>query len=293
MFIYGNEKVIAGVVLFNPELQRLEENICALLKQVDEIVLMDNHSANEDEIRGVSEKYSKIVWIRLNQNYGIAYALNEIMRYANKESVDWVLTMDQDSIADKNLVKIYCGYINMSNVMMMTCQICDRNTDGNIHFSCDKKALEYHEVKKCITSGCFTNVQKCLEIGGFDNKLFIDYVDYELCIRCIQSGYSIIEFDYPGLLHEVGKARRIQLCGKNLKIAGKYFDVYHEIPLRVYYFFRNTTYIVRKYGRSAKGYTSVLHIIWRAFLIICYEKPKWIKIRMICKGVKDGFGMPI
>ena len=51
MFLYGNEKVIAGIVLYNPELQRLEENICALLKQVDEIVLMDNHSVNEDEIR--------------------------------------------------------------------------------------------------------------------------------------------------------------------------------------------------------------------------------------------------
>lgn len=293
MFLYGNEKVIAGIVLYNPELQRLEENICALLKQVDEIVLMDNHSVNEDEIRGMSEKYSKIVWIRLNQNYGIAYALNEIMRYAIKESINWVLTMDQDSIANENLVEEYYKYINMSNVMMMTCKICDRNTDGNMYFSCDRKALGYHKVKKCITSGCFTNVKKCLEIGGFDNKLFIDYVDYELCIRCIQSGYSIIEINYLGLLHEVGKAKRVQLWGRDLKIAGKYFDVYNEIPLRIYYFFRNTTYIVRKYGRSAKGYTSISHIIWRAFLVICYEKPKWIKFQMICKGVVDGFRMPI
>lgn len=293
MFLYGDEKVIAGIVLYNPELQRLEENICALLKQVDEIVLMDNHSVNEDEIRGLSVKYSKIVWIRLDQNYGIAYALNEIMRYASKESINWVLTMDQDSIANEKLVETYYRYANMPNVMMMTCKICDRNTDGEMHLNGDGETLEYHEVHKCITSGCFTNVKKCVEIGGFDNKLFIDYVDYELCIRCIQFGYSIIEIDYPGLLHEVGKAKRVQLWGRNLKIAGKYFDVYNEIPLRVYYFFRNTTYIVRKYGRSAKGYTSVLHIIWRAFLVICYEKPKWLKFQMICKGIIEGLKMPI
>ncbi len=293
MYLYGDEKVIAGIVLYNPKLQRLEENICALLKQVDEIVLMDNHSVNEDEIRGLSEKYSKIVWIRLDQNYGIAYALNEIMFYAAKESINWVLTMDQDSIANEKLVEMYYKYINMPDVMMMTCKICDRNTDGNRCLNYDGETLEYHKVNKCITSGCFTNVKKCVEIGGFDNKLFIDYVDYELCIRCIQSGYSIIEIDFPGLLHEVGKAKRVQLFGRNLKIAGKYFDIYNEIPLRVYYFFRNTTYIVRKYGRSAKGYTSILHIIWRAFLVICYEKPKWLKFQMICKGVKDGFRMPI
>jgi len=293
MFLYGDEKVIAGIVLYNPELQRLEENICALLKQVDEIVLMDNHSVNEDEIRGLSEKYNKIVWIRLDQNYGIAYALNEIMLYASKESINWVLTMDQDSIANEKLVEMYYRYIHVPDVMMMTCKICDRNTDGDTNFDGVEETLEYRNVNKCITSGCFTNVKKSGEIGGFDNKLFIDYVDYELCIRCIQSGYSIIEIDYPGLLHEVGKAKRVQLFGRNLKVAGKYFDVYNEIPLRVYYFFRNTTYIVRKYGRDAKGYTSVLHIIWRAFLVICYEKPKWLKFQMICKGVRDGFRMPI
>lgn len=293
MYLYGNEKVIAGVVLYNPKIQRLEENICALLNQIDEIVLMDNHSANEDEIRCLSKKYNKIVWVRLDQNYGIAYALNEIMLYAKRNSISWVLTMDQDSIADGNLVETYVKYINMPSVMMMTCKICDRNTDGELQNEGNEETIEYHEVNKCITSGCFTNVNRCLEIGGFDNRLFIDYVDYEMCIRCKQSGYSIIEIDYMGLLHEVGKAKRVQFLRRDLKIAGKYIDVYNEIPLRVYYFFRNTTYIVRKYGKSAKGYTSVLHIIWRAILVMCYEKPKWMKAKMICKGVVDGFRMQI
>lgn len=293
MFLYGNKKIISGIVLYNPEIHRLEENICALQKQVDEILLMDNHSSNENEIRYLCEKYDKIIWVRLDQNYGIAYALNEIMFYARKNSVNWVLTMDQDSVANEKLVETYCRYLNVPNVMMMTCKICDRNIEKKWQLSDAKVSYEYRVTNKCITSGCFTNVKKCLEIGGFDNKLFIDYVDYELCIRCVQWGHSIIEIDYLGLLHEVGKARRIQFMGRDLKIAGKYIDVYNENPMRVYYFFRNTTYIVRKYGRNAREYTSVLHIIWRAFLVICYETPKWLKFQMICKGMRDGFRMPI
>ena len=44
-------KVAAGIVLFNPDLKRLEENVCAVKSQVDEIIFFDNGSKNIKEIR--------------------------------------------------------------------------------------------------------------------------------------------------------------------------------------------------------------------------------------------------
>ena len=39
-------KYIAGIVLYNPDLGRLKENIESICKQVDKVILIDNGSDN-------------------------------------------------------------------------------------------------------------------------------------------------------------------------------------------------------------------------------------------------------
>lgn len=58
------EKISAGIVTYNPEMQRLEENINAIIGQVDEVVLVDNGSANIKEIEQKWENASKISIIK-------------------------------------------------------------------------------------------------------------------------------------------------------------------------------------------------------------------------------------
>ena len=66
--------MLAGIVLYNPEEKRLEENIMAIEKQVDKIILIDNDSRNYEIIKNKYIQNKKIDIIHNEKNEGIAYA---------------------------------------------------------------------------------------------------------------------------------------------------------------------------------------------------------------------------
>ena len=74
------EAIFAGIVLFNPEINRLKENITHILGQVNQLILVDNGSNNKEEIRSEIQNFDtdKIIYIDLHKNIGIAAALNVI-----------------------------------------------------------------------------------------------------------------------------------------------------------------------------------------------------------------------
>ena len=51
-------KYIAGIVLYNPDLGRLKENIESICKQVDKVILIDNGSDNIRSNKEIFELYS-------------------------------------------------------------------------------------------------------------------------------------------------------------------------------------------------------------------------------------------
>ena len=46
-----DKKYLAGIVTFNPDIERLNENISAIINQVDKVVVVDNGSENADDIK--------------------------------------------------------------------------------------------------------------------------------------------------------------------------------------------------------------------------------------------------
>lgn len=57
-------KVCAGIVLYNPEIERLNKNIAGIIDQVDILYVFDNCSSNIIEIEQMLQSYKKIVFIR-------------------------------------------------------------------------------------------------------------------------------------------------------------------------------------------------------------------------------------
>lgn len=94
------EAIFAGIVLFNPEISRLKENITHILGQVDRLILVDNGSNNKEEIQSGIQNFNtdKILYIDLHKNKGIAAALNVIAESTESCGVKWVLTLDQDTV---------------------------------------------------------------------------------------------------------------------------------------------------------------------------------------------------
>ncbi|MCA1386833.1 glycosyltransferase, partial [Bradyrhizobium sp. BRP05] len=77
--------ICAGIVLFNPEIERLNENIEHIRKQVPMVILVDNGSSNLEDVKSLIYDLPNIILLENGKNLGIAQALNRILRKAQKE----------------------------------------------------------------------------------------------------------------------------------------------------------------------------------------------------------------
>ena len=212
----------AGIVLYNPDINRLEENISAIAPQVSELILIDNGSKNIDEIAELTAKYDNITYVRNDDNYGIAKALAQIIDKADELGEEWVLTLDQDTVCEPDIIATYDRFAKRAkdNVAIITSKYKDRSVEVDFGLT-----QEYEKVGFCITSGAFNNVKCIKSVGGFDEKLFIDMVDYDICYALTRNGYKIIRLNYTGFLHEVGRSTSKKFFGKNIII-------FNHSPLR-------------------------------------------------------------
>lgn len=279
-------KICAGIVLYNPDIIRLKENIDSILTQVDCVVLTDNGSENINEIILLVEKYSreKLSIVRNNKNEGIARALNQILQYAKSNDFSWFLTLDQDTISNEGLIECYLKYIN-DNIGQLSCNIIDRNI-GTIDEVKDYKGKNTVEIDFCITSGCLNNTRALVEVGGYTDRLFIDGVDLDVSCKLRKAEYKILNVNFNGILHELGQGEIRSLFGINIVLA-------HHVPWRNYYARRNIIYVARKYYH---GFTKVKMILKQVFYgigAILLENEKKDRLRQNFKGISDGFKMSL
>jgi eps11N len=270
-------KVLAGIVLFNPDIDRLKENIDAIYCQVNTVVLVNNGSENFDKVQILAGEYKGIRFIDNKRNLGIATALKQMMDFAIQEQYDWVLTLDQDSVCQPGLIEKYSYYVGMEKVGILTCNIVDRNFSVDSGFKEDE---EYREIKQCITSASLVSVAAYRLTDGFDEKLFIDSVDFDICINMRKHGFKIIKVNFNGILHEVGH-------GKNVKLLFKNYVSYNHSPFRQYYMARNQRYLVKKYPDQFSKGKEWLRELRIELIIVLYEKDKMKKLRKRWKGIRD------
>ena len=267
--------ISAGIVLFNPDIKRLKENIDAVIIQCTHLYLVDNGSGNVDEVKGLLNQYNQskisILWNRENQ--GIAKALNQLTSAAQKEGFDWILTLDQDSVVPSNIVGEFEKYINNSSVGILCPIICDRNKDEEIKINEDCT-----EIDECITSGSLLNIRAWSEIGGFDERMFIDGVDFDICYRLRQRGYKIYCIHSVVLLHELGHIEYHRFLFWKVLVK-------NHSAFRKYYIARNIIYTAKKRRSTLLVVKGLLQEIKLIGIVIFYEEDKLNKIRCICRGI--------
>ena len=184
----NSKKILAGIVLYKPQLSRLLKNVEMVIGQVDQIVLYVNGRESFEAADKIQSQYPSVNVILNERNAGIATALKRIMQYAIEHSFEWALAIDQDSVCDGNLVKTYRKYQSLPNVGMLTCNIIDRNFHQNTGFQNDE---DYREVERCITTASYMNVKAYQATDGYDEKMFIDGVDWDICYNLRRHGYKI------------------------------------------------------------------------------------------------------
>lgn len=237
-----NKFHLFGVVMvYNPDVD-VANNIKSYLNAVDKLYVVDNSiDLHEDLLDAFSEdEQKKLQYIPFGENKGISYVLNFVLfGLKNAGNRDFLITLDQDTSFQKGEMERYWSEIQKQYSRDTSC----------VSFSAypwDASIKENHYASRVITSTNVIHVQTARNVGGFNEKLFVDEVDYEFSYRLREHGYRIMIIQNVGLNHRIGTPKTISFFGMKMTIS-------HHSPKRHYYMTRNRLYNIWHHPRYALG----------------------------------------
>lgn len=282
-------KSSAGITLFNPEIDYLKQNLDSVCPQVQTVFLVDNGSENIAETEELLKNYENVYLIKNSENSGVAKALNQLCSIAQNRGFKWVLLLDQDSYLESDVVEKYCRYTEIEKVAVITADFLDENEP--VILNSDARP-PYETVNRAITSASFTRLDVWKEVGGFDEEMFIDCVDFDYCTTIIENGYVILRDNEALVHHRLGHSKEVKffmLFGRifNIKKLKKPFYTYNHSPLRTYYYARNLKYYVYKHKESINRFREWVGFVKWVVLKLGFENDKFKKLCAIIKGRID------
>lgn len=264
------KKIMAVVVSYNCD-SVVTDNIKSLRKNVDYLMVIDNNSnrTSKEILNTVRKEVDEFIFNDVNN--GISFALNQGLNVASMLGFDYFLTMDQDTVLDGNAI------VEMSKIL-------DENDDivsvGPDYIESTKNsAVSYTDVQYLITSGNLLRTDQLKKIGGYDDKLFIDSVDFDVSLRLIQSEGRLVKVKGLNMNHKIGEYET--------GIFG--IKVLTHSPLRHYYIARNHWYLRKKYFRDFPKFIIKKEImLWLYILkMVLFQKSRLEKVKMFKRGIDD------
>lgn len=284
----NKKAILAVIVSYNPD-DKIIRCYNSIKEQVDKIIIVDNCTKDENSKQYLKQLSTETEIIYNDKNYGIAKALNQAAKYALDNGYKWLLTLDQDSEFLPNTYKLltqsYEQMPNKEKIMLIAPQYKERiyysHESNNDYGSMNINKIIWKKETLIITCGSLIKVQVFDNIGLFDEKLFMDRVDFEFCLRLNKCGYISKIAANVYFIHEFGKENK------------KYgFKVSNYSSNRRYSIAKNSIYIFKKYSFCYPK--ECLYLMLRsgcfvAFVkILLFEQNKIDKIKSIYKGLFDG-----
>lgn len=270
-------KIALVVILYNPD-NEVIKNINTYKESVDLVITVDNSEISSHKI----EETDKIIHIRNNNNLGIAKALNQGILKAKELNYEYVVLMDQDSMffdATTSIKALYDALQDKETNFMSSSVV----VNANIEPKENEHTLRY--IDSCITSGSMLKINLIDAIGLHEEKLFIDYVDFEYSLRTRKLGYTIVETKNARLKHLIGESKKVSM---------KIFPLYktyttNHSALRRYYRWRNAAYVWKTYQKDFPKWINKNRKQTYSDIkkIILFEDNKIEKIKACLLGLKD------
>ena len=278
--------VLAVIVTYNPNMERLAENISAIAPQVDGVLIYDNGSENVAEVETLTSNYTAAV-CNSGKNSGMAVALNEGCAVAWALGADYTLLLDQDSVATPGMVSELLRHGEPDRAIVAPVLI-DRNRRDA--FEAEDRCSE---VSYPMTSGTLLSLSAWRAVGGYDERLFVDWVDDEFYCNLHLHGWGVYRSYGTYLLHELGNQERV-FSGPGLSTTDTK-TMRHEYARQNYPLWRwrdrarSQAITCAKYAGTALG-REQLRMFLRSTVgrVIILEKGKFSKLRAIVGGWNEG-----
>ncbi|MGI1939176.1 glycosyltransferase family 2 protein [Shewanella oncorhynchi] len=281
----NKSKLCLVVIFYYPEEIHIK-NVISLSASYDVIVVDNTPSPSKYNFD------SKITLITLNDNVGIAKALNIGIQNAKEQSYQYCLLLDQDSDPKDELIDGLVSFYEYqnSNIDIALVAPCyhDKALRLDSVFIQKNKFLmgktpaignSAIDASYVITSGSLLNLAVYNSIGPMNEDLFIDFVDIEWCLRAHSKGYKVLGLPWLKMEHEIGD--------KPVKFLGK--EYVNHSPIRHYYYFRNIFMLLRMSHIPYQWKVSELFKVLPRFIVYATStKNNFAHINHMSKGIYHG-----
>jgi GT2 family glycosyltransferase len=266
-----------------------------------EIIVVDNGSV--DGSRSLLEKKfgGAIKLLPLEKNRGFTGGNNAGIELALQDGADYVLVLNNDTVAERNFVKELVALAETSgNIGVVTGKIFYHDQKELLWFAggivqrgllafkhrglLKRDTGEYDTVgeSRFVTGCCMLVRREVFEtVGLFDDRFFIYSEDADFSLRAFGKGYRLMYTPHAVLWHKESASMRKNTLAANTGTVS---------PRQYYLSTRNYIYVVRKYCTSLEIFISISYLVmrsvlWSFFFII---RGRWEKLSSLWKGIIDG-----
>lgn len=272
------------VIFYKPEPCHIN-NVISLSEHYD-IVVVDN--TPEPERYDFNDK---VTLITLNDNVGIAKALNLGIEEVKHRGYQYCLLLDQDSVPSNELIQSLLNFYHdhpCDDIAVVAPCYHDKAMGANAPF------IKQHRFKKerieatgskpidasfVISSASLINLSCYDVIGPMNEELFIDHVDIEWGFRANSLNYRVVGLPWLKMEHEIG--------GEPVIFFGKKF-VNHS-AIRHYYYLRNVFMLLRlKHIPTYYKLVEVFKLIPRLVIYSTVTNNRLDHFKHMVKGIYHG-----
>ncbi|MDU1567701.1 MAG: glycosyltransferase family 2 protein [Clostridium sp.] len=263
------EKVAIILVNYNGKNYN-EECINSILKSTYknyEIIVVDNNSI-DNSVELLVEKFdNNIKIITSESNLGFSGANNLGIKYALENEFDYVMLLNNDTVIDKDMIKIMVDssfnsvvvspkiyYYDDKNILWSAGGRINWFKGLSIQYGINEMDNEENNKKKEIefATGCciLIPIQAIKKVGMMSEDYFLYYEDTDYCVRLIRKGFKIIYEPKAVLYHKVsattgGEKSKMYwyYMTRNRLIFNKKFN--KTISYKIYYLLTMTIKLIR------------------------------------------------
>jgi rhamnosyltransferase len=242
--------VSAVIVLYNPNASLLDRLLRSVVGQVDNTYVIDNTAGSSEQLSSRFIEYqSRISYIPLGDNMGIATAQNIGIRKSMAAGYSHVLLLDQDSAVPPDMVNQMLHAEEMlvsegKQVAAVGPIFVDEKTGKYprvIQHMMQANSIDAGHTSQepirtdwFMASGSLIRIAVFSVVGVMLDDLFIDFVDSEWGLRAKSKGYNSYILPHVLMRHSTGDAVA-QLLGR---------EIFLHASIRNCYIVRNATYLL-------------------------------------------------
>ncbi|WP_177220845.1 glycosyltransferase [Lentzea xinjiangensis] len=270
----------ALVTAYHPD-DRLAAVVESALVTCSEVIVSDNTPSTS---ASAAEKLDdpRVTVLRNGSNLGLAAALNSAVGELPADT-DVVLFLDQDSVLPPDLVPSLAAHFADASVGVVAPTPWDA-THGESYEKAARSGPALADRDGVMTSGMLVRRSCLTAVGRFREDFFVDWVDFDFCLRTREHGFRVVQDTTVLLPHSLGDRREH-------KVGPLRVHVLHYPAWRHYWVARNSTVLAREH--RAKNWrwslSAALFLARWTVNTAVFERQRRTHVPALLAGFRDGW----